>query len=258
MAFFCKDYKITKKEAIAGGATSFVIECPEVAAVARAGQFVHIEVPGFSLRRPISICEIDRQNGSIRIVFEVRGKGTAELAKLSENDVLNMIGPLGNGFSEIELPTDKKIIVVGGGIGVPPMLGLAAAYEGRAFAAIGFRSSDRVILEQDFVRVGARVAVCTDDGSKGIKGIVTFPLIEELEKGDAAMIYACGPAPMLKAVINTAKLYSVPCEVSLEERMACGVGACVGCACRVVRGGKEYVLRVCKDGPVFKAEEVIL
>lgn len=259
MAFFCDSYQILERTEIAAGIFSYVIHCHEPAAAAKAGQFVHIKADGYTLRRPISICEVDKGNGTLRIVFEVRGSGTDKLSRLQVGDKMDMIAPLGNGFTIKEIPKDKTVIVVGGGIGVPPMLQAAKSFgDNRVKAVIGFRSKDRVILENDLNRIGADVSVCTDDGSYGEKGLVTFPLIEELEKGNTAMIYACGPAPMLKAIVSTAKVYNVPCEVSLEQRMACGVGACVGCVVNINRGGKNFVLRVCKDGPVFKAEEVVL
>ncbi len=259
MAFFCDEFPIVERSEIASGIFSYVIHCPSVALAAKAGQFVHIRAEGYTLRRPISICEINREKGTIRIVFEVRGNGTDKLSQLEAGKKMDMIAPLGNGFTIKEIPSDKTVIVIGGGIGVPPMLGTAAEYtDNKVKAVLGFRNKDRVILEEDFKRVGAETAVCTDDGSYGEKGLVTFPLIEELERGKTAMIYACGPTPMLKAVINTARVYNIPCEVSLEQRMACGVGACVGCACNIRKGGRDFVLRVCKDGPVFKAEEVVL
>ena len=259
MAFFCDSYEIIERTEIAAGIFSYVIHCPELAAATKAGQFVHIKADGYTLRRPISICEVDKENGTLRIVFEVRGSGTDKLSQLQVGEKMDMIAPLGNGFTIKEIPADKTVIVAGGGIGVPPMLQTAKSFgDNRVKAVIGFRSKDRVILENDLNRIGADVSVCTDDGSYGEKCLVTFPLIEELEKGNTAMIYACGPTPMLKAIVNTAKVYNVPCEVSLEQRMACGVGACVGCAVNINRGGRSFVLRVCKDGPVFKAEEVVL
>ena len=259
MAFFCDNYSILEKTEIAAGIFSYVIYCPEPASAAKAGQFVHIKADGFTLRRPISICDVDKEKGTLRIVFEVRGAGTDKLSQLNVGDKMNMIAPLGNGFTTKNVPEGKTVIVVGGGIGVPPMLQTAKTFpDNRVKTVIGFRSKDRVILEDDFISIGSDVSVCTDDGSYGEKGLVTFPLIEELEKGNASMIYACGSTPMLKAVVNAAKLYNVPCEVSLEQRMACGVGACVGCAVNINRGGRNFVLRVCKDGPVFKAEEVVL
>lgn len=257
MSYFCGNYPILERKQTAKDIYSYVISCPEAASAAKAGQFVHIRAEGYTLRRPISICEIDREKGTIRIVFEVRGGGTDKLSQLREGDNMDVILPLGNGFTIKEIPSDKNAVVVGGGIGVPPMCGVTSCYK-NVKAIIGFRSKDKVILEEDLKRLGADVTVCTDDGSYGYNGVVTAPLEEELEKGNTAMIYACGPTPMLKAVINAAKKYNVPCEVSLEERMACGVGACVGCACNINRNGESLVLRVCKDGPVFKAEEVVL
>ena len=257
MPYFCDKYTVLERKEIAKDIYSYVISCPEAAAAARAGQFVHIRAEGYTLRRPISICEIDKEKGTVRIVFEVRGGGTDRLSQVAVGDEMDIILPLGNGFTIKDVPEDKNVVVVGGGIGVPPMCGVASLYK-NVKAIIGFRNKDKVILEQDLKRIGAEVTVCTDDGSYGEKGVVSVPLEKELEKGKTAMIYACGPAPMLKAVIAAAEKYNIPCEVSLEERMACGVGACVGCACRIKRDGKELVLRVCKDGPVFKAEEVVL
>ena len=256
MPYFCDNYPILKREEIAKDIYSYVISCPEAAAVSKAGQFVHIRAEGYTLRRPISICEIDKEKGTIRIVFEVRGGGTDRLSQLREGEKMDIILPLGNGFTVREIPESKNIAVVGGGIGVPPMCGVATCYK-NVKAIIGFRSKDKVILEEDLKRIGADVTVCTDDGSYGEKGVVTIPLEKELANGNTAMIYACGPTPMLKAVVECAKKYDIPCEVSLEQRMACGVGACVGCACNINRDGKNLVLRVCKDGPVFKAEEVV-
>lgn len=257
MPYFCDNYPILEREEIAKDIYSYVISCPEAAAAAKAGQFVHIRAEGYTLRRPISICETDKDKGTVRIVFEVRGGGTDRLSQLQVGDKMDIILPLGNGFTVKEIPEGKNVVVVGGGIGVPPMCGVAALYK-NVKAIIGFRSKDKVILEEDLKRIGAEVTVCTDDGSYGENGVVTVPLEKELVKGNTAMICACGPTPMLKAVIECAKKYNVPCEVSLEQRMACGVGACVGCACNINRDSKNLVLRVCKDGPVFKAEEVVL
>ena len=258
MSYTCNVYPLIEKTEIADKIYSFVISCPEVANLAKPGQFVHIRVDNYTLRRPISICGIDKEKGTIRIVFEIRGNGTDKLSQAKVGDELDMIAPLGNGFSIIDLPEGKRIAVVGGGIGVPPILGVADEYKDKAVAITGFRTKDKVILSSDFAGIGANNIVCTDDGSFGVNGVVTSPLEAELEKGDIAMVYACGPAPMLKAVREAAQKHNVPCEISLEQRMACGVGACVGCACTIVRNGKELVLRVCKDGPVFKAEEVVL
>lgn len=253
----CSSYKIIEKKAISENIFSFEIYCPEVAEEAKCGQFVHIRVPSCTLRRPISICEVNRADGTLRIVFEIRGAGTEKLAELNKGDFIDMIAPLGNGFTVKELPEGKRAIVVGGGIGVPPMLQTAKSYR-KATAILGFRSFDRVILKRDFEANGIETIICTDDGSVGYHGVVSDPLSHELEKGDVGAVFACGPKPMLASVMRLAKEHGVFCEISLEERMACGVGACVGCVCRIMRGGEEKLLRVCKDGPVFNAEEVIL
>ena len=257
MSYKCDCYKLIEKKAISAGMFSFTILCPEVAELAKCGQFVHIRVEGCTLRRPISICEINREKGTIRIVFEIRGSGTDRLAMLNVGDDVDMIAPLGNGFSTGIAEKGKRIIVIGGGIGVPPMLQTAKEYE-KATAILGFRSFDKIILTDDFAKNGIETIVCTDDGSVGTKGTIAGPLKSELEKGDVAAVFACGPKPMLSAIIGLAKEYGVYSEVSLEERMGCGVGACVGCVCKIMRNGEEKMLRVCKDGPVFKGEEVIL
>jgi dihydroorotate dehydrogenase electron transfer subunit len=251
----CGAYPVIEKTAISAGIYSYEILCPEIAELAKPGQFVHVKVEGFTLRRPISICEIDHKNGALRIVFEIRGAGTAKLTSLNVGDNLDMIAPLGRGFTLPEsIAPDRRVILVGGGIGVPPLLSIAKVMKESATAILGFRSYDKIILAGDFKRADSHVLPCTDDGSVGFKGSVTEPLAAELAKGDVDMVYSCGPEPMLKAVIAEAKKANVPCEVSLEERMGCGVGACVVCACKTTKG----MARVCKEGPVFNAEEVIL
>lgn len=259
MKYKCGAYPVIEKNAISCGIYSYVIHCPEVAEQAKPGQFVHIKIEGFTLRRPISICDIDRVNETITIVFEIRGNGTEKMSVINVGDNIDMIAPLGNGFTvPDELPDDKRIIVVGGGIGVPPLYGVAQAFPEQTTAILGFRSYDRIILANEFRQLGVNTITCTDDGSIGTKGVVTMPLSEELKKGDVYMVYACGPEPMLRAIIAACKETDVACEVSLEQRMGCGVGACVVCACKIRRSGEELTLRVCKDGPVFKGEEVIL
>ena len=232
------------------------MHCPDAAQLAECGKFVHILAPGHTLRRPISICEIDLDQGTIRFVFIIKGHGTEAIARLNEGDMIDMIAPLGNGFSVTDAPSGKRVLVVGGGIGVPPMLETAKNCK-NVTAVLGFRSYGNIILADEFRRVCDNVIICTDDGSVGEKGIVTAPLTRELEKGDVGAVFACGPMRMLGAVADTANRYGVFCEVSLEERMGCGVGACVGCVARINRNGEEKLLRVCKEGPVFNAKEVL-
>ena len=255
MDYLVGQYPIIKKENLAKNCYSFTVLCPEIAVAAQAGQFAHIRVDGFSLRRPISICEIDREAGTVRRVFEIRGEGTRVMADLNENSLIDLIAPLGRGFTLLE--PDRKAITVGGGIGTPPMLEVAKHYGTNATAIVGFRSANAVILDRDFAEAGAQVRLCTDDGTAGRKGFVTAALEERLAAGGADIIYACGPTPMLKGVVALAEKHGVRCEVSLEERMGCGVGACLVCACKTVKDGKEFYAHVCKDGPVFPAKEVV-
>lgn len=255
IGYKCGAYPVIEKFAISAGIYSYQILCPEVAEIAVPGQFVHVKIDGFTLRRPISICEIDHKNGSLRIVFEIRGQGTAKLTDINVGDNIDMIAPLGNGFGLPDnIKPDRRVLLVGGGIGVPPLLSIAKVMKESATAILGFRSYDKIILAGDFKHADAHVIPCTDDGSVGFHGSVTVPLKEELVKKDIDKVYACGPELMLKAVVSECEKAGVDCEVSLEERMGCGVGACVVCACATTRGMK----RVCKDGPVFNGKEVIL
>lgn len=256
MSYTQGEYQVVSKKNLARNTYDFTLAAKEIADLASAGQFVHIKVRGFFLRRPISICEINKEQGTIRIVFEVRGESTEEMANINKGDLLDVMGPLGKGFTLLD--SSKQAIVVGGGIGVPPMLEVAKQYGENATAIIGFRSANAVILHEDFRQIGANTMLCTDDGTMGTKGFVTAALEQRLLEGKADIIYACGPHMMLKGVVALANEFGVPCEVSLEERMGCGVGACLVCACKTVKDGKEYLAHVCKDGPVFKAEDVIL
>lgn len=241
----------------------------ELAAQISCGQFVHIKC-GHSrlLRRPISIC--DWKAPFLRVVFEVRGEGTEWLSRRKVGDEVDVLGPLGHGFDV----SGKRLLVVGGGIGVPPVLGCAqyaSARGSEVHAILGFRDEAHQMLTQDFVQCCRSLGVISDDGSTGRKGFVT-ELVEEFLAADAAcngctaaecadcggrpakpVILACGPKAMLKNVAAIAAKYGVECQVSMEERMGCGVGACLVCACKSADGHMKHV---CKDGPVFRAEEV--
>ena len=248
-------YPIVGKKSIAKGMYDFTIYCPEIVNQAKAGQFVNILVDGHTLRRPISICGIDKEKGNLRIVFEVRGSGTEEMAKLNVGGMMDVMGPLGShGFDLLD--KSKKAIAIGGGIGTPPMLEVCKHYGENAKAILGFRSADACILEKDFADTGAKVLLTTDDGTKVRKGFVTDVLLEELEKETPDIIYACGPMPMLKALSKIADEKGIRCQVSLEERMGCGIGACLVCACKIKVGDGETYKHVCKDGPVFESKEV--
>ncbi|MBR5495794.1 MAG: dihydroorotate dehydrogenase electron transfer subunit [Oscillospiraceae bacterium] len=256
MKFTAGKFPIVKKQNIAKNIYDFTILCPDVVKIAKPGQFVHIKADGFMLRRPISICKIDKEKGTLRIVFEIRGDGTDKIASLNVGENIDMIAPLGNGFTMLD--KSKTVVCIGGGIGVPPMLEVASHYGENGIAITGFRSIVNAILTDDFKNQQNEVVVCTDDGSMGQKGLVTAPLEQILKTKKIDMICACGPTPMLKGIAKLADQYNVPCEISLEERMACGVGACLGCACKIIKDGVEYNKHVCTDGPVFNSKEVVL
>jgi len=248
-------YPIVSKKTLAKGIFDIEIYCPDIARAAQAGQFAQVAAEGFFLRRPISICDINKDKGTIRLVFEVRGKGTDKLSELNKGGLIDIIAPLGNGFKVLE--KGRKCVCIGGGIGTPPMLGIAKEYGENATVISGFRNMAAVILQEDFQSCGAQTILCTDDGSAGKKGFVTDALAEVLEKEKPDIIYACGPMIMLKNITKMAADSKVYCQVSLEQRMACGVGACLVCACRTVKDGQEFNSHVCKDGPVFDSKEVV-
>ena len=236
------------------GLYQLVLDAPQIAAAAQCGQFVHIACgEGNLLRRPISICEAGE--GRLRIVFQVKGSGTEWLADRKEGDTLDVLGPLGHGFDTAAL--GARPVFLGGGIGVPPMLQAAKCAKAAGAApraVLGFRNKGAVILEEDF-RAVCETFVTTDDGSYARHGFVT-DVLQELV-ADATGVAACGPKPMLKAIAAIAKQAGLPCQVSMEERMGCGIGACLVCACALkAENGETRYGHVCKDGPVFNAEEV--
>ena len=220
----------------------------------RAGQFLHVACGEANLlRRPISVALAypDEPEDTAALIFEVKGEGTRWLARRQVGDTVDVLGPLGNGFA---VEQGGRYLLVGGGIGTPPLLGYAEAFRQNAVAVLGFRSADRVILEERYREACKEVYLCTDDGSAGRHGFVDAQVRDILEKDkNFTAILACGPRPMLKSVAKAAAEFGVPCQVSMEERMACGVGACLGCAIQMADGTMQHV---CKDGPVFDAGEV--
>ncbi len=252
MKYDVKVCEILEKQELAKGIFSFTVKAGELAKAAQPGQFANILAPGKTLRRPISICDIDKENETLRFVFEIRGEGTQLLADFKVGDSFDILAPLGNGFQLGD--TNRKALFVGGGIGVPPLLNPAKAFGANATVVIGFRNKDAMILKEDFEKAGCNVIVATDDGSFGHHGLVT----ECLDGVEADAIFACGPMPMLKALANLAEEKQIECQISLEERMACGIGACLGCACKTKKeNGEDTYGHVCKDGPVFDYKKVV-
>lgn len=223
---------------------------------AKPGQFVCLYPKNRStlLPRPISICETDGEKGLLRLVYRIAGQGTAEFAAYGERDTVALLGTLGNGFP-VEKAAGKRVFLMGGGIGIPPMLELAKCMDAEKQIVVGYRDREN-FLRGDLERYG-KVYVATEDGSTGTKGNVMDAIREEALSAD--MIYACGPMPMLRAIKAYAAEQRIPAYISLEEHMACGVGACLGCVVKTKSvDAHSHVnnARICTDGPVFEAEEV--
>ncbi|MGI6036006.1 MAG: dihydroorotate dehydrogenase electron transfer subunit [Limnochordia bacterium] len=244
---------------LSDGIYRLTLFAPQAAADAEPGQFVHVQAaspPRMSwdpfLRRPLSIHECSLQEGTITLLYEVVGRGTDLLSRLQPGDKVDLLGPLGRGFT---LVPQRRPVLVGGGMGLAPLLFLARRlreYGQRPLVLIGFRRGSDVVAIKDFADLDCKVELATEDGSVGAKGLVTSLVEKHLGKEDA--VYACGPRPMLSAVADLCQRAGAPLQVSLEEKMGCGIGACLACACPTPDG---YV-RVCTEGPVFWAEEVDL
>lgn len=249
---------VIEQKMIADGICSMWLDAKEVAVQAKPGQFISVYSNDKSrvLPRPISICEIDREKGTLRIVYRVVGKGTEEFSKAEAGDSFEILGPLGNGFP-IEEAKGKKVLMIGGGIGVPPMLQTAKEIEGEAIIVSGYRDQD-LFLKEELESAGT-LFIATEDGSVGTKGNVVDAIRENQIEAD--MMFACGPKPMLRALKNYALEKGIPCWISMEEKMACGVGACLACVCQskdVDSHSHVHNKRICKDGPVFLSTEVEL
>lgn len=248
MKYDVRQLPLLSNEEIAQGIFDMRLEYKQDDLPVSCGQFAHVYVPGKSLRRPISVC--DASNGVLRLVYQVKGEGTKIMSQMRAGGTVDVLVPLGNGFS---IESGKRYCLIGGGIGVPPMLYTAKQCD-NPLVITGFRNESLVILQDDFQPLGETL-LCTDDGSAGRKGFVTDLLRERIAEVDE--VCACGPTPMLKAIAAVCKEFGKPCQISLEERMGCGVGACLVCAVKVRKNGGEIMQHVCKNGPVFNAEEVV-
>ncbi len=253
--------KLVTKQQLKPDIFKFGIKAEKMVDMAKPGQFLEIRVTDNIvpfLRRPISIYNVDKQNGIIEFIFQVKGEGTKILSNKNIGEEIEVLGPLGNGtFKVIE---NKRVAILGGGIGVFPLYELAKNLKNKSEVNIylGFRNKDAVVLEQEFQALANKLTITTDDGSYSIQGFAINELKKDIEKEKIDYIYACGPLQMLKAIRDLSIQKNIPCQISLEERMACGVGVCLGCAVKkteIVEGEFQYA-HVCKDGPVFDAKYV--
>ena len=251
---------VVSQEQIASDVYSMWIQTEQIAEEAKPGQFISLYCADKSrlLPRPISLCEIDRGKGRVRIVYRVVGKGTDEFSRLRAGDTVEILGPLGNGFP-LEEARGKRVLLMGGGIGIPPMLETAKQLDAEKMIVSGYR--DELFLTEDFAEAGELYLAVQHPG----EGVICtegngLDAVRENEL-EADVIFACGPTPMLRAIKSYALEKEIPCWISMEEKMACGIGACLACVCQSKEiDGHSHVhnKRICKDGPVFLSTEVEL
>lgn len=249
---------ILQQDCIGTDIYSLWLDAPEIASQAKPGQFISVysNDSGRVLPRPISICEIDREKGALRIVYRIAGKGTAEFSGMKAGETIDILGPLGNGFP-MDVIKGKRVFMMGGGIGIPPMVQTAKEAEAEVTVIAGYRNSEIFLKEE--LEANGTLVVATEDGSVGTKGNVMDAIRENHLEAD--VIFACGPTPMLRAIKTYAEEKGILCYISMEEKMACGVGACLACVCKsreVDHHSHVHNKRICKDGPVFLSTEVEL
>lgn len=243
--------RIIENTAIAPMVKKMILYVPAIASLAKPGQFVHIKVGGSQLlRRPLSIADADAASGMLTLIYRIVGSGTAQMAMLMPDGAVDCMGPLGRGF---EL-TGEKPLLVGGGMGIAPLLYLTKALCPKpAQVVMGGRNTAEMFWPDLFRQICHAVHITTDDGSLGFRGNTLHLLPALLAEKTIDMIYTCGPKIMMEGVAKLAKQAGIPCQVSLEEHMACGVGACLSCTCQATDGKRR---KICSDGPVFYAGEV--
>ncbi len=237
-------FEIKSNEKIAKDVYKMVLS-GDTSDLTKPGQFVNIKLDGYFLRRPISVCDYD--DGVLTLIYKVVGEGTEVMSEMASGEKLDILTGLGNGFDTAV--SGENPVVIGGGVGVPPMFGLARKLisEGKKVTAVlGFNKEEEIFYKDEFEKLGAKVLISTVDGSVGVKGFVT----DAMKEIDFSYTYCCGPEPMLKAVYNASDKSG---QFSFEERMGCGFGACMGCSCKTKYGNK----RICKEGPVLVKEEII-
>ncbi|MDU4960748.1 MAG: dihydroorotate dehydrogenase electron transfer subunit [Sporomusaceae bacterium] len=245
--------RVAEHRCLADDVRLLTLRSRSLAQMTQPGQFVHIRVSDTQdplLRRPISVCRIDREAETITLVYRIAGKGTRLLSQVKADDRLDCLGPLGKGFSR----NSKRPLLIGGGMGLAPLVALAQSFCPLPVTVVmGGRTKQELYWTDLFASLCDAIHITTNDGSLGRQGVAPDVLPDLLADGGYDRVYACGPRPMLAGVVRTAQAYGIACEVSLEEHMACGIGACLVCTCDTTQGRKK----VCSDGPVFAGESVL-
>lgn len=252
--------ELLAKTELVSGIYKYTVKSQEIATEAKAGQFLEIKVSETGepfLRRPISIYNINKNTGEVEFIFQVKGRGTELLSKIEVGKKIDIMGPLGYGTYKVQ--EYNNVAIIGGGIGIYPLYELTKQLKGKANLNVylGFRDKSLVTCEKEFEEIGLnKLVVTTDDGSYKEKGFAIDFMKKDIEENKVDMIFACGPLPMLRAIRQYAIDNNIPCQISLEERMGCGIGACLGCAVKVISGKEPRFGHVCKEGPVFNAKDV--
>ena len=239
-------FSITQNEKIAQSVYKMRLS-GDTSAIKKAGQFVNIKLDGFFLRRPMSVCDYTAEE--LLIIYKVVGKGTEKMSAMEKGEQLDILTGLGNGY-DLTVKTEKPVLI-GGGVGVPPLYKLSKELKNqgkRVSVILGFNSEKEIFFEEEFKEIADRVLICTADGSYGIKGFVT----DAIKDIDFDYFFTCGPEPMFKALESTIDK-GISGQLSFEQRMGCGFGACMGCSCKTLTGNK----RICREGPVLFREEII-
>lgn len=247
---------INENASDSGNVKRMVLKAPQIADIAEPGQFIHVkkEFSANFLRRPFGVADVDKAQGTITMIYRLVGKGTHEYAQMKQGDILSILGPIGNGFELKESKTGRPLLI-GGGVGIAPLIYLARQLQGqKPILLIGGKTKDEVFWEKYLKEFADKIYITTDDGSVGFKGFTVQLLPQIFAENNIENIYTCGPMIMMESIAKFAYEQDVDCQVSLEKRMACGIGVCLGCTFEGKLTHKRR--KVCTEGPVFPAREV--